>query len=88
MSAKLIKFYKGICLRKIHERLEEQGSLKSIESLDKELKEYAGFNREISTKDMSSDEINELIIWCFAYGDEIGIHLNFLDNECDFIREL
>lgn len=88
MSAKLIKFYKGICLRKIHERLEEQGSLKSIESLDKELKEYAGFNREISTKDMTSDEINELIIWCFAYGDEIGIHLNFLDNECDFIREL
>ena len=88
MSAKLIKFYKGICLRKIHERLEEQGSLKSIESLDKELKEYAGFNREISTKDMTSDEINELIIWCFAYGDEIGIHLNFLDNECDFIRDL
>lgn len=88
MSSKLIKFYKGICLRKIHERLEEQGSLKSIESLDKELKEYAGFNREISTKDMTSDEINELIIWCFAYGDEIGIHLNFLDNECDFIREL
>lgn len=88
MSAKLIKFYKGICLRKIHERLEEQGSLKSIESLDKELKEYAGFNREISTKDMTSDEINELIIWCFAYGDEIGIHLNFLDNECDFIRNI
>lgn len=88
MSAKLIKFYKGICLRKIHERLEELGSLKSIELLDKELKEYAGFNREISTKDMTSDEINELIVWCFAYGDEIGIHLNFLDNECDFIREL
>ena len=88
MSAKLIKFYKGICLRKIHERLEEQGSIKSIELLDKELKEYAGFNREVSTKDMTSDEINELIIWCFAYGDEIGIHLNFLDNECDFIREL
>lgn len=88
MSSKLIKFYKGICLRKIHERLEEQGSIKSIELLDKELKEYAGFNREVSTKDMTSDEINELIIWCFAYGDEIGIHLNFLDNECDFIREL
>lgn len=88
MSNRLIKFYKGICLRKIHERLEEQGSLKSIELLDKELKEYAGFNREVSTKDMTSDEINELIIWCFAYGDEIGIHLNFLDNECDFIREL
>jgi hypothetical protein len=88
MSSKLIKYYKGICLRKIHERLEEQGSLKPIELLDKELKEYAGFNREISTKDMTSDEINELIVWCFTYGDEIGIHLNFLDNECDFIREL
>lgn len=88
MSKKLIKYYKGICLRKIHERLIELGSSKTIDEVDKELKEYAGFNREVSTKDMTSDEINELIIWCFAYGDEIGIHLNFLDNECDFIREL
>jgi hypothetical protein len=88
MNTRLIKFYKGIILTKIHTRLIELRSSKTIELLDKELKEYAGFNREISTKDMTSDEINELIIWCFAYGDEIGIHLNFLDNECDFIREL
>jgi hypothetical protein len=88
MSAKLIKFYKGICVKKIHERLIELRSSKTIAEVDKELKEYAGFNREISTKDMTSDEINELIVWSFAYGDEIGIHLNFLDNECDFIREL
>jgi hypothetical protein len=88
MNTRLIKFYKGIILTKIHTRLIELRSSKTIEEVDKELKEYAGFNREISTKDMTSDEINELIIWCFAYGDEIGIHLNFLDNECDFIREL
>ena len=88
MSSKLIKFYKGICLRKIHEKLEEQGILKSIELLDKELKEYAGFNCEISTKDMTSDEINELIISSFQFGDSIGVYINFLDNECDFIREL
>ena len=37
---------------------------------------------------MTSDELNELIVWSFGYGDEIGIHLNFLDNDCDFIREL
>ena len=55
MSSKLIKFYKGICLRKIHEKLEEQGILKSIELLDKELKEYAGFNCEISSKERTSD---------------------------------
>jgi hypothetical protein len=88
MSVKLIKFYKGICVKKIHERLIQLRSSKTISEVDKELKEYAGFNREISTKDMTSDEINELIVWSFAYGDEIGIHLNFLDNECDFIREL
>jgi hypothetical protein len=88
MSAKLIIFYKAICVKKIHERLIQLRSSKTIAEVDKELKEYAGFNREISTKDMTSDEINELIVWCFAYGDEIGIHLNFMDNECDFIREL
>jgi hypothetical protein len=88
MSAKLIKFYKGICVKKIHERLIELRSSKTITEVDKELKEYAGFNREISTKDMTSDELNELIVWSFAFGDQIGIHLNFLGNECDFIREL
>lgn len=88
MSNRLIKFYKAICLQKIHTRLIELRSSKTIKEVDKELKEYAGFNANVSTKDMTQDDLNELIVWCFAYGDEIGIHLNFLDNECDFIRDL
>lgn len=88
MNSRLIKFYKGIILTKIHTRLIELRSSKTIEEVDKELKEYAGFNPNISTKDMTQDDLNELIVWSFGYGDEIGIHLNFLDNECDFIREL
>jgi len=88
MSQRLIKFYKSICVKKIHTRLIELRDTKTIEEVDKFLKEYAGFNKNISTKDMSSDDLNELIVWSFAFGDEIGIHLNFLDNECDFIREL
>lgn len=88
MNKRLITFYKAICLHKIHARLIELRCLITIDELDKVLKEYAGFNANISTKDMTSDELNELIIWSFGYGDEIGIHLNFLDNECDFIREL
>jgi hypothetical protein len=88
MSAKLIKFYKAICVKKIHERLIQLRSSKTIAEVDKELKEYAGFNREISTKDMTSDEINELIINSFQFGDSIGVYINFLDNEPDFIRDL
>lgn len=88
MNTRLIKFYKGIVLTRIHTRLIELRSSKTIDEVDKELKEYAGFNANVSTKDMTSDELNELIVWSFGYGDEIGIHLNFLDNECDFIREL
>lgn len=87
MSNRLIKFYKGICLEKIHTRLIELRSSKTIKEVDMELKEYAGFNPNVSTKDMTSDELNELIVWSFGYGDEIGIHLNFLDNDCDFIKE-
>lgn len=88
MNNRLIIFYKAICLQKIHTRLIELRSSKTIDEVDKELKEYAGFNPNVSTKDMTQDDLNELIVWCFAYGDEIGIHLNFLDNDCDFIREL
>lgn len=88
MSQRLIKFYKAICVKKIHTRLIELRDTKTIEEVDKFLKEYAGFNKNISTLDMSQDELNELIVWCFAFGDEIGIHLNFLDNDCEFIREL
>lgn len=88
MNTRLIKFYKGVVLTRIHTRLIELRSSKTIDEVDKELKEYAGFNANVSTKEMTQDELNELIVWSFAYGDEIGIHLNFLDNECDFIREL
>jgi hypothetical protein len=88
MNKRLIKFYKGICLEKIHTRLIELRDSKTINEVDKFLKEYAGFNPNVSTLDMTSDELNELIVWSFAFGDEIGIHLNFLDNDCDFIREL
>jgi hypothetical protein len=88
MNKRLIKFYKGICLEKIHTRLIELRDSKTIDEVDKFLKEYAGFNPNVSTLDMTSDELNELIINSFQFGDSIGVYINFLDNECDFIREL
>ena len=87
MNTRLIKFYKGVVLTKIHTRLIELRSSKTIDEVDKELKEYAGFNPNVSTKDMTSDELNELIISSFQFGDSIGVYINFLDNECDFIKE-
>lgn len=88
MSTRLIKFYKGVVLTRIHTRLIELRSSKTIDEVDKELKEYAGFNPNVSTKDMTSDELNELIISSFQFGDSIGVYINFLDNEPDFIRDL
>jgi hypothetical protein len=88
MNKRLIKFYKGICLEKIHTRLIELRDSKTIKEVDRFLKEYAGFNSNVSTKDMTSDELNELIINSFQFGDSIGVYINFLDNDCDFIREL
>lgn len=88
MSKRLIIFYKGICLEKIHTRLIELRDSRTIKEVDIFLKEYAGFNPNVSTLDMTSDELNELIINSFQFGDSIGVYINFLDNEPDFIRDL
>jgi hypothetical protein len=88
MNKRLIKFYKGVCLEKIHTRLIELRDSKTIKEVDRFLKEYAGFNPNVSTLDMTSDELNELIINSFQFGDSIGVYINFLDNEPDFIRDL
>jgi hypothetical protein len=45
------------------------------------LKVYAGFNLGVSCKDMTADELNELIVWSFAFGENIGLKLNFRNNE-------
>lgn len=80
MSKNLIKFYKGIVLPKIHSKLCESGAF-SVDEVDNLLKSHVGFNLDLSCSEMTSDELNELIIWSFDFGDSIGVHINFLDND-------
>ena len=80
----LIKFYKGICLNKIHLRLCERGQF-SIKEVDTLLKNHAGLDVNLSCSEMTSEELNELIIWSFDFGNSIGLYLNFQDNEYENI---
>lgn len=79
MNKRLIKFYKGIVLDKLHTHLVTNGTMISIDELDTLLKSISGLDK--STTKMTTDELNELIIDAFDFGDQIGIYLNFPDNE-------
>ena len=86
-NKKLIKFYKGYILKTIHFELSKTDDY-SIDEVDNLLKLNAGFDVDTSCLDLSVDEMQELIIFSFSFGDKIGLNLNYKDNDCDFIREL
>jgi hypothetical protein len=77
-SKNLIIFYKGIVLKKLHEKVIEKIYVE-IDDLDKWIK----INNDIdkSTKDMSNIELINICRWCFEFGDDLGIYLNFPNNE-------
>ena len=79
MSKKLIKYYKGVVLDKLHTHLVQNGTIISIDELDTLLKSISGLDK--STTKMTTDELNELIVDAFDFGDSVGIYLNFPDNE-------
>ena len=79
MNKRLIKFYKGVVLDKLHTHLVQNGTMISIDELDSLLKNISGLDK--STTKMTTDELNELIVDAFDFGDSVGIFLNFPDNE-------
>ena len=81
MNKKLIIFFKGEVLVKLHRHLNNKGNILSIDEVDKMLKVHAGFDKNKSCKDMTINELQELITWSFDFGDHNGIHLNYPDNE-------
>jgi hypothetical protein len=85
MSKKLVKYYKGVCLETIHKELVKNHAY-SIAEVDELLKYKAGINK--SCNDMTSDELNELIVTCFTFADKIGVELNYPNNECEFIKNI
>jgi hypothetical protein len=78
-NKRLIKFYKGYLLTELLKIISKDVNCEKTD-LDLWLKGKF-FDCEISTIDMTNDELNEIIYFCFDLGDKIGIYLNFPDNE-------
>jgi hypothetical protein len=78
-NKRLIKFYKGIVLPELLKAIRIDVSCQKDE-LDVWLKRKF-FDCDVSTLQMSNDELVEIIYFCFELGDKIGIYLNFPDNE-------
>jgi len=78
-NKKLIKFYQGYVLTEILKCIE-----KDVKCTKQELNLWLKgkfFDYEISTTKMTNDELYEIIYFCFDWGDQLGIYLNFPDNE-------
>ena len=83
-TAKLIKLYKGVYLSEIYKHLQVIGTELSIKEVDKEIKEAAHFPYESCADErVTIEDMQNLIIWAFVYGDSIGIHLDYLPSEMD-----
>ena len=78
---KLIKFYKGYVLPTLHTHLIGKGTIITIDELDCILKEFAGYYKQSSCSLMTVDELQELIVWSFNFGDMNGIFMNYKDND-------
>ena len=81
MSKKQIIFYKSKVLEPIYKHLKSIGSDMTKEQIDKEIKENAGFVG--STKEATTDEMQNLIIWGFVYGDQFDLNLDYPSDSLD-----
>ena len=78
-NKKLIKFYQGYVLTELLKCIG-----KDVRCTKKELNAWLKgkfFDFEISTTEMTNDELYEIIYFCFDWGDQLGIYLNFPNNE-------
>jgi hypothetical protein len=78
-NKRLIKFYKGIVLPELLKAIRKDVGCQKDE-LDVWLKRKF-FADNVSTLKMTNDELLEIIYFCFELGDEIGIYINFPNNE-------
>ncbi len=84
-NPKLITFYKSQVVEPIYKKMVSDGADVTVEDVDSILKHRSGF--EFSTTQMTTQELQELIIWSFQFADSIGLELDYLpdslDNEID-----
>ncbi len=85
-SSKLIKFYKGIIVAQVQKKMVQDGALVSAEEVDTLLKKYADYDFT-STKEMTMEQLQELVEWSFQFAKTIGLEIDYppdeLDNEID-----
>jgi hypothetical protein len=81
---KQITFFKAKILEPIHTQVVAIGNYKAKEDVNEMLKDFAGLPMDLSCAKMTKEEISELIVHSFSFGDMIGLSLNYPNNECDW----
>jgi len=80
-----IKFYKGVLLVKIHDKLTSDKTYMSIDELDTFLKSYADLN-ELSCGEMTHEQMQILKEYSKQFASSIGMGVDAFDkdNEINF----
>jgi hypothetical protein len=81
MSNKLIKFYKGVVLQKIHTQIVTDGATMSIQDVDVFLKDYAEVDG--STTKMNKEQLKTLVEWSLYFGHQIGCLVDYPQDKLD-----
>lgn len=81
MTNKLIKFYKGIVLQKLHTHIVKSKTIMSIQELDFFLKHYAEIEK--STTEMTKEELKTLVEWSLYFANSIGCKVDYPIDELD-----
>lgn len=81
-SKRLIIFYKSKVVEPIQMKLIKDGALVSMEEVDTLLKSYADYDFT-STKEMTTEQLAELIEWSFQFAKTIGLELDYPKDDLD-----
>jgi hypothetical protein len=80
-SKKLIKYYKGVLLVKILDHLHDEGHEVTKEWLDTYLKSFVKI--DTSCIEMSMQELQEVIEVGLVFAKELGLNLDYPQDELD-----
>jgi len=86
MSTKLIKFYKGIVLNKLHSHVNKKTVTFTIGELDDFLKDYSDVNG--STTKMTLEDLKSLVEWSLYFANTVGLKIDYPQDKIDAMIEL
>ena len=85
-NRRLIKFYKGVVLQKIHTHVNKDGATMSIDQLDMFLKDYSELSG--STLKMTLEEMKTLVEWSLYFANTIGCKVDYPTDKLDLQIQL